>query len=66
MEGYHKAAEGFSKEANLQQQQEDWEIIARRAIQDAIHSGQIELAISGLNELDPEVCFPNFRYHLWR
>jgi len=55
MEGYPKAAEKFSKEANLQEQQEDSEIAERREIQDHIHNGDIEAAIVGLNQLDPEV-----------
>lgn len=55
MEGYPRAAEKFSKEANLQEQREDSEIADRREIQDAIHSGEIEVAIAGLNRLDPEV-----------
>lgn len=57
MEGYPKAAEKFSKEANLQEQQEDSEIAERREIQDHIHNGDIEAAIVGLNQLDPEVSF---------
>ena len=59
MEGYPKAAEKFSKEANLQEQQEDSEIAERREIQDHIHNGDIEAAIVGLNQLDPEVGFPS-------
>jgi hypothetical protein len=55
MEGYPKAAEKFSREANLQEQQEDCEIAERREIQDHIHNGDIEAAIVGLNQLDPEV-----------
>jgi hypothetical protein len=55
MEGYPKAAEKFSKEANLQPQEEDSEIAYRREIQNAIHDGDIEQAIAGLNQLDPEV-----------
>lgn len=64
MEGYPKAAEKFSKEANLQEQQEDSEIADRRTIQDAIHNGQIEVAIAGLNQLDPEVSFYSFTFNL--
>jgi hypothetical protein len=60
MEGYPKAAEKFSKEANLQEQQEDSEIADRREIQDHIHNGDIEAAIVGLNQLDPEVSSSAF------
>lgn len=55
MEGYPKAAAKFCKEANLRPQQEDPSIQARRDIQHAIHSGEIEKAICSLNQLDPEV-----------
>jgi hypothetical protein len=55
MEGYPKAAAKFCKEANLQPQQADPSIQTRQDIQHAIHSGNIETAISALNELDPEV-----------
>lgn len=57
MEGYPKAAEKFSKEANLQEPPEDSEIVERREIQNAIHNGDIEEAIAGLNQLDPEVSY---------
>jgi hypothetical protein len=57
MEGYPKAAAKFSKEANLQPQQEDSSITARQEIQHAIHTGNIETAIEGLNDLDPEVSW---------
>ncbi|KAK3307634.1 CTLH/CRA C-terminal to lish motif domain-containing protein [Chaetomium strumarium] len=55
MEGYPKAAAKFCKEANLQPQQPDDSIQTRHAIQHAIHSGNIESAISALNELDPGI-----------
>jgi hypothetical protein len=55
MEGYPKAAAYFSKEANIQPQSEDRSIQARQEILHAIHSGDIETAITALNELDPEV-----------
>lgn len=55
MEGYPKAAAKFCKEANLQPQQSDSSIRRRQDIQHAIHSGNIHTAISGLNDLDPEV-----------
>lgn len=55
MEGYPNAAEKFSKEANLEPQQDVSSIRARQAIQNCIHSGNIQSAIETLNELDPEV-----------
>jgi hypothetical protein len=61
MEGYPKAAAKFSKEANLQPQQDDPSIRERQEIQNSIHKGSIEHAIALLNELDPEVC-PQFSF----
>ena len=56
MEGYPKAAEKFQTEANLSPKKEDPTIKARQEIQHAIHVGNIQKAISDLNELDPSVC----------
>jgi len=55
MEGYPEAAANFSKEANLQPQQDDSSIRQRQQIQNFIHKGEIQDAIDALNELDPEV-----------
>ncbi|KAF7562775.1 hypothetical protein G7046_g1357 [Stylonectria norvegica] len=55
MEGYPNAAAKFSKEANLQPQQDIGSIHARQQIQSCIHAGNIETAIDALNELDPEI-----------
>ncbi|KAL2022606.1 hypothetical protein VTK56DRAFT_4950 [Thermocarpiscus australiensis] len=63
MEGYPKAAAKFCKEANLQPQQEDPSIQARQNIQNAIHSGNMETAITALNELDPELLDMNPELH---
>jgi glucose-induced degradation protein 8 len=60
MEGYPQAAANFSKEANLQPQQDDSFIRARQDIQHFIHLGEIQKATNALNELNPEVC-----YHLF-
>jgi len=56
MEGYPKAAAKFSQEANLEPLQKSHLIEARQAIKEAILNGRIEAAITGLNDLDPEVC----------
>ncbi|KAK4232420.1 CTLH/CRA C-terminal to lish motif domain-containing protein [Podospora fimiseda] len=63
MEGYPHAAAKFSTEANLKPQQEDPSIKTRQEIQHAIHSGNVELAIAGLNELDPEILDKNPKLH---
>ncbi|KAJ6788479.1 hypothetical protein PWT90_02624 [Aphanocladium album] len=55
MEGYPNAAAKFSKEANLQPQQDMASIRARQEIQNCIHSGNIQSAIETLNELDPDL-----------
>jgi len=57
MEGYSNAAANFSKEANLQPQQDDMSIRQRQQIQEFIHRGQIQDATDALNELDPEVRY---------
>ena len=56
MEGYPNAAAKFSKEANLQPQQCESTILARKRIKNSILTGDIESAIRALNEIDPEVC----------
>ncbi|KAK3391103.1 CTLH/CRA C-terminal to lish motif domain-containing protein [Podospora didyma] len=63
MEGYPKAAAKFSKEANLTPQQEDPSIRARQKIQQAIHTGNIDTAVSELNELDPEILDKDPQLH---
>ncbi|KAJ4294740.1 hypothetical protein N0V88_004974 [Collariella sp. IMI 366227] len=63
MEGYTKAAAKFCKEANLEPQQPDTSVQLRQDIQHAIHSGNIETAISGLNDLDPELLDGNPELH---
>lgn len=63
MAGYPKAAAKFSKEANLQPQQDSESIRARQEIQQAIHTGYIEEAISGLNQLDPEILDKDPKLH---
>lgn len=55
MEGYPNAASRFSKEANIQPQQDNTSIRTRQEIQTCIHQGKIEMAIETLNDLDPEI-----------
>lgn len=63
MEGYPNAAAKFSREANMQPQQDMASIRARQEIQNCIHSGNIQSAIEMLNELDPEVSNIAFGFH---
>lgn len=56
MEGYSRAADKFSKEANLQEHQIDETVKIRQQIQRAIHTGSIQAAIEALNDFDSEVC----------
>ncbi|KAH8818486.1 CTLH/CRA C-terminal to lish motif domain-containing protein [Hyaloscypha sp. PMI_1271] len=62
-EGYPSAAAKFSKEANLRPQQEEESVKARRQIQHSIHSGNIQEAVDGLNELEPQVLDSNPSLH---
>ncbi len=57
MEGYPKAAANFSKEANLRPMNDCYYVEARQEIQNAIHRGSIDEAISQINTLDPTVSF---------
>lgn len=57
MEGYPKAAEKFSKEANLECQIEDNSTV-RQQIRNSIHQGNIQGAIEALNNFDSEVGTP--------
>ncbi|VBB74073.1 Putative protein of unknown function [Podospora comata] len=63
MEGYPGAAANFSKEANLAPQQADPSIKTRQEIQHAIHSGDIETAITALNTLDSDILDKNPELH---
>lgn len=63
MEGYPMAAAKFSKEANLQPQQEGASIKARQQIREHIHRGGIKQAIEALNDLDPEILDQDPRLH---
>ena len=54
-EGYPSAAAKFSKEANLEPNQDEESVQARQRIQHSIHLGSIQDAIEALNELEPQV-----------
>jgi hypothetical protein len=55
-EGYPKAAEKFAKEANIQLPLEEESIQPRVDIRGAIHAGDIDTAITKINDLNPQVC----------
>lgn len=55
-EGYPRAAERFAKEANLRLPQVEESIQLRVEICRAIHFGDIDTAITKINDLNPEVC----------
>lgn len=63
MEGYPQAAANFSKEANLQPQQDKSFVHARQQIRSAIHNGKIDEAIILLNHFNPEVSFCSSHLH---
>jgi hypothetical protein len=55
-EGYPRAAEKFAKEANIQLPLEEESIQSRVEIRQAIHAGDIDTAITKINDLNPQVC----------
>jgi hypothetical protein len=55
-EGYPRAAEKFAKEANIQLPLEEESIDSRVEIRRAIHAGDIDTAITKINDLNPQVC----------
>jgi hypothetical protein len=58
-EGYPRAAEKFAKEANIQLPLEEESIQLRVEIRQAIHAGDIDTAITKINDLNPQVSFSN-------
>lgn len=54
-EGYPKAAERFAKEANIHPPLEEESIQARVEIRRAINAGDIDTAITKINDLNPQV-----------
>lgn len=61
IEGYKSAAEHFSSEANLPSSVDFNTIESRANIRDALQRGDVENAITLVNDLDPEVrlSFPS-------
>lgn len=57
-EGYPRAAEKFAKEANIQLPLEEESIQSRVEIRRSIHAGDIDNAITKINDLNPQVCIP--------
>lgn len=55
-EGYPSAAAKFAKEANIQPSVDSDAIQQRVDIRNAIHAGDVQLAIERINELNPQVC----------
>jgi hypothetical protein len=54
-EGYPDAAQQFASEANIEPQPCTESIEARVTIRNAILAGNIEAAIEGINDVNPEV-----------
>lgn len=54
-EGYPRAAEKFAKEANIQLPLEEESIQSRVEIRQAIHAGDIDTAVTMINDLNPQV-----------
>jgi len=54
-EGYPRAAEKFAKEANIQLSLEEESIQSRVEIRQAIHAGDIDTAITRINDLNPQI-----------
>ncbi len=63
-EGYPRAAEKFAKEANIQLPLEEESIQCRVEIRQAIHAGDIDIAITKINDLNPQVNKAS--YHISR
>ena len=60
IEGYKSAAEEFSKEADIASPVDFQSIEDRMNIRDALQRGDVEEAITRVNDLNPEVCFDLF------
>lgn len=62
-EGFPRAAEKFAKEANIQLPLEEESISSRVEIRQAIHAGDIDTAITKINDLNPQVCYTSRSPH---
>ncbi|KAG8628322.1 hypothetical protein KVT40_004195 [Elsinoe batatas] len=62
-EGYPSAAAKFAKEANIQPAVDSEAIQQRVDIRNAIHAGDIQLAIERINELNPQILDTNPELH---
>jgi hypothetical protein len=60
IEGYKSAAEEFSQEANLAPPVDFESIESRMDIREALQRGDIEDAITRVNDLNPEVCSESY------
>ena len=60
IEGYKSAAEEFSQEANLTPPVDFESIESRMDIREALQRGDIEDAITRVNDLNPEVCSESY------
>ena len=56
-EGYPRAAEKFAKEANIHLPLEEESIQSRVEIRQAIHAGDIDTAVTKINDLNPQVRY---------
>lgn len=61
-EGYPSAAKRFAMEANLKPAEEFGSIQERVEIRNAIHAGDIQVAIEKVNELNPQVSNTPFHF----
>ena len=57
-EGYPSAAEKFAMEANIERAPDHSFIEQRVQIRDSIHRGDLQQAIELINDLNPEVRWP--------
>ncbi|TKX21892.1 sugar transporter-like protein 24 [Elsinoe australis] len=62
-EGYPSAAAKFAKEANIQPSVDSDAIQQRVDIRNAIHAGDVQLAIERINELNPQILDTNPELH---
>lgn len=63
-EGYPDAAMNFAKEASIVPSADGEAIQERVDIRNAIHTGDIQLAIERINELNPQVSLHNLVFPL--